>query len=112
MVGKVNLGMNIEAARRQVLLSQRELAKEIGVSQVTLCQYEKGRMTPPLDRLEQIAQSCRTTVQKLTDYRWEQNRREWVQVPARIEGGRTVNRFSRGHKSGTVLLLNGSRRLT
>jgi transcriptional regulator with XRE-family HTH domain len=45
-------------ARRSVGLSQRELAARAGVSQQEVARYERGRVTPSLERLRALVAAC------------------------------------------------------
>jgi transcriptional regulator with XRE-family HTH domain len=49
------LGQRIRAARKRLGLSQPELASLLGVSQVTISQWERGQSRPSLDKLEPLA---------------------------------------------------------
>ena len=50
------LAHNIRKARRALGLTQRQLAKNIGVIHATVSNYETGRVIPDAVRLQQIAQ--------------------------------------------------------
>jgi transcriptional regulator with XRE-family HTH domain len=45
-------------ARRRAGLTQRELAARAGVGQQEVARYERGRVTPSLERLRQLIASC------------------------------------------------------
>jgi transcriptional regulator with XRE-family HTH domain len=45
-------------ARRQAGLSQRELAARAGVAQQEIARYERGRVTPSLERLRSLIAAC------------------------------------------------------
>lgn len=51
---KVN-GAKIKTYRQELGLTQADLAKELGVTQGTLAQYETGRRRPKLETLKKIA---------------------------------------------------------
>lgn len=53
----VSAGLLVEA-RRRAGLSQRELAARAGVGQQEIARYERGRVTPSLERLRQIVAAC------------------------------------------------------
>lgn len=55
---------NIKKARTSAGLSQKELAKRIGVSDKTVSAYETGRAIPPTPTLAKIAEITNTTVQE------------------------------------------------
>ncbi len=59
--------MNIRLAelRKERNLSQRELAKVIGVGTSTIAMYEIGERTPPLERAMKIAHYFGVTVEEL-----------------------------------------------
>lgn len=46
--------ITIRAARVNVGLTQKEAAKQIGVSNKTLCKWEKGESFPDVMQIEQI----------------------------------------------------------
>ncbi len=48
-------GMRIKELRDEKKLTQRQLAKEIGVSNVTVMQWENGIITPKLDKLIKLS---------------------------------------------------------
>lgn len=47
--------MNIKEKREQLGISQKELAKKVGISQSFLCDIEQGRCKPSLDTAIKIA---------------------------------------------------------
>ena len=49
------LGKRIRAARKRLGFSQPQLASLLGVSQVTISQWERGLIRPSLDKLEPLA---------------------------------------------------------
>jgi transcriptional regulator with XRE-family HTH domain len=53
----VSANLLIEA-RRRAGLSQRELAGRSGVGQQEIARYERGRVTPSLERLRQLVAAC------------------------------------------------------
>ena len=57
LVGMVSASLLIEA-RRRAGLSQRELAARAAVAQQEIARYERGRVTPSLDRLRQLIAGC------------------------------------------------------
>lgn len=52
----------IKEAREKAGISQKELAKKIGVSATTLCGYEKGIHDPKSETLSDIAKFCNVSV--------------------------------------------------
>lgn len=66
------IGSKIKLRRKELGLSQTELAKSIGVSKQTLYKYETGIVTNiPSDKIELIAQKLDTSPAYLMG--WEQN---------------------------------------
>lgn len=55
----VELARRIRKAREESHISQLELGKAIGVSDKTISSYEKGRSTPPFNKLKKIAQETK-----------------------------------------------------
>jgi len=51
----MNIGKAIKNLRKQQGLSQKELAWRMDMSTNALCEIEKGKATPSIKRLEQIA---------------------------------------------------------
>ena len=50
------LRISLEAARVNAKLTQKELAKELGISNVTVINWEKGVSEPTLSQLRKISQ--------------------------------------------------------
>ena len=50
------LGLRIRAARKRLGLTQPQLASLLGVSQVTVSQWERGESRPSLEKLEPLAE--------------------------------------------------------
>lgn len=48
--------ISLEAARVNAKLTQKELAKELGISNVTVVNWEKGVTEPTLSQLRKISQ--------------------------------------------------------
>lgn len=48
--------MTLEAARRNVKLTQKEAAEQLGVSNGTLCNWEKGVSFPDVPQIEKICE--------------------------------------------------------
>jgi transcriptional regulator with XRE-family HTH domain len=57
VVGVLSANLIIEARRRSGL-TQRELATRAGVRQQEIARYERGRVTPSLERLRQLIAAC------------------------------------------------------
>jgi transcriptional regulator with XRE-family HTH domain len=56
MNNTIDVGRKIKEIRAQKNLSQDRFGKKIGKTGKTICAYERGRCTPPLKVLEEIAQ--------------------------------------------------------
>lgn len=59
------IGANIRSARESVEISQRGLAREIGVSSPTMTFWERGQHEPTASKLLEIAQVCGVSVLSL-----------------------------------------------
>lgn len=59
------LGKNIRARRKQLGLTQEQLAEQIGVGHQALSRIEHGKMAPKMDRLPSLAKSLRCSVSDL-----------------------------------------------
>ena len=60
-----SLFANIKRARIASGLSQRQLAKKLGLSDKTVSAYETGRAIPPTQTLTKIAKLTKTPLQEL-----------------------------------------------
>ena len=49
------LGSKIKAAREEAKFSQLQVGVALGVSDKTISGYESGRICPPIDKLQQLA---------------------------------------------------------
>lgn len=56
---------NLRVRRLQLLMSQDELAKKIGVTQTTIWLYENGEATPKLEIALRLAKVLGMTVEQL-----------------------------------------------
>lgn len=63
----VDIAKRIRQAREEAHLSQEELAQAVGVSDKSISGYEKGRATPPVNKLKKIAQSTNHPLNYFTD---------------------------------------------
>ncbi len=61
------IARRIRDARRAARLSQAELGLAVGLSDKAISAYEKGRSTPPVDKLQKIAESTRQPIAYFTD---------------------------------------------
>lgn len=52
---KIYLGNYLCKRRRQLKLTQRELANQLGVKAITISAYETGRVDPPLSKVVRLA---------------------------------------------------------
>ena len=59
------LGKHIRSRRRQLGLTQEQLAEMIGVGHQALSRIEQGKMAPKMDRLPSLAHSLQCTVADL-----------------------------------------------
>ena len=67
---EVKPGMNsFKKARLVAGFTQTELAKKVGVSCVSVCQWESGKRLPRVGRLKTIAEALGTSVEKLLEER-------------------------------------------
>ena len=48
------VGDNIRHLRKDLNLTQKELAKEVGLTQAQISDYERGRRTPSLHTLDKL----------------------------------------------------------
>lgn len=51
-----SIGQNIKKYRKLKGMTQSELAKGVGISQNTLSSYESGKISPPIEKIEKIAE--------------------------------------------------------
>jgi len=51
-----NLGKNIRALRKEIKLSQIDLAKKLNVSQTSVAHYEAGTRQPTIETLKELSQ--------------------------------------------------------
>lgn len=49
------IGINISSRRKSLDLSQRDLAKQIGIDYSNLCRIEQGKANPSIETLLKIA---------------------------------------------------------
>jgi transcriptional regulator with XRE-family HTH domain len=74
---------NLVKFRRQMGLSQRGLAKKMGVSQRVVSYYEKDAADVPLSRIIDLANALNVTVIELLDPKMER-RSNWADLDVRI----------------------------
>lgn len=59
------MAITIKAARVNVGLTQKEAAKELKISRLTLASYEAGRTSPNIELGKKMAELYKTTVDNL-----------------------------------------------
>jgi transcriptional regulator with XRE-family HTH domain len=59
------LGAHIAALRKELDMTQEELAKELGIRQPVVASYETGRRRIPLPVLVKVAEALHVTVEEL-----------------------------------------------
>lgn len=67
------LAKRIFKARKEVNLSQQNLAQAIGVSDKSISAYEKGRALPSIDKLRKIAASTNQSLNFFTEEKIDKN---------------------------------------
>lgn len=60
-----NIGLNIRKYRKQMKLSQVELAVEVGIDRAYLSEIENGRTNPSVNVLYAIADALKIEIEKL-----------------------------------------------
>lgn len=63
----MDFGEKIVEIRKEKGISQKELAKRLGVSPVMVAHWEKGRRNPKLDTLAKIADALEVNLSRLYD---------------------------------------------
>lgn len=63
----VRLGRNLAARRKEMSLTQAQVAERLGVDTETLSRFERGRNVPSLLTLERLAQVLASTCADLLD---------------------------------------------
>jgi transcriptional regulator with XRE-family HTH domain len=68
------IGARIRDARRRYGMTQKELAKRIGMHQNSLCDIERGKRQPLANRIAQIAEVLHVSTDVLHGLReWDEN---------------------------------------
>ena len=73
---KLWLNENIRNYRKQMLLTQEQLAEAMGVSVATVSKWENGSVSPDVMMLAELAEFFQTSVDVLIGYRWEKRNME------------------------------------
>ena len=61
-------GLRLKKLRKQIKISQEELAYRVGVSVMTIGRWERGEYGPEFDHLEVIAQALDVRIRDLFDF--------------------------------------------
>ena len=61
----IDFKLNLSAARNNVRLTQKQAAELLGVSQVTLNRWGRGKTKPRFDKIEEMAQLYKCPIQML-----------------------------------------------
>jgi transcriptional regulator with XRE-family HTH domain len=61
----VALPENIKKLRGKLGLHQSQLASKVGVAQSSVCDWESGKTSPRLERLERLAEVLGVSLQRL-----------------------------------------------
>ena len=69
----MELGQIIQEKRKKAGLTQKELAKKIGVATITIQQYERGLREPKLETVARIAEALNVSVSEFIPYGHPQN---------------------------------------
>ncbi len=68
---QIKLGESIRSHRKQMSLTQEQLAEALGITTGAVHKWESGKTTPELTMLVQIAQFFETSIDELLGYGWE-----------------------------------------
>lgn len=72
-------GNNIRKRRKELYLTQDELAERLGIGQQSLSRIERGVMAPKFERLEDIANALQCSVSALFyAERCEKDETDWI----------------------------------
>lgn len=69
--------MKIKEFRRSQGLTQEELGKLVGASNVSISLYERGEQSPDIEMLKKLATALNTSVDALLDHNQQQGEEEW-----------------------------------
>ncbi|MGN1314634.1 MAG: helix-turn-helix domain-containing protein [Lachnospiraceae bacterium] len=72
----MDISTRIKKERLNLNLTQKKLAKQLGISQKTVSSYERGKCIPPIDILKKLAETFNVTTDYLlgiTDEHFDKN---------------------------------------
>lgn len=69
----MSIGQRIKLFRQKANISQEELAVKVGISRISMSNYERGERTPPVDIFLRIAQALHVSTDELLGYDPEQD---------------------------------------
>lgn len=97
-IGKI-LGSNIKNARKNKKLTQKELAKKMDVSVVTVQQWEKGSFMPKQDNMIKLTQLLGDIgIKEFTDYVDKKNK--WFNESLDIDKKNLIDNFDSVNEEG------------
>lgn len=70
---KLLLNENIRNNRKNMSLTQEQLAEAMGVSVATVSKWESGSVSPDIEMLAELAEFFQTSVDVLIGYQWEKS---------------------------------------
>ena len=82
------IGQNICRLRKDLGITQVELANVLGINKRTLCSYEKGFRKVPINLLSQIAESLKISTDKLLGL-------EGLELDGRSADAKLMKRFQK-----------------
>lgn len=102
----VELGKKIRARRKELGMTQEELAEKLGVGHQALSRIEQGHMAPKMDRLPLIAKNLKCTVADLFRVDEEENTSYGTRIDDLLTGLTPPKKeFIYQHISGLVFML-------
>lgn len=91
---KLLLNENIRNYRKQMSLTQEQLAEAMGVSVATVSKWENGSVSPDVGMLAELADFFQVSVDVLLGYKW--NKRSMGQCAEYIRGLRDERAYEEG----------------
>jgi transcriptional regulator with XRE-family HTH domain len=86
----MSIGPRIKHLRKEKKMSQTQLAQHLGVDGSQISKYENGENTPPLDKIEKIAEALGVSVSEITDpeslTKPDASNMDWIHEKARLLG--------------------------